>query len=287
MNDIMSANGTNTLVVNKELVNEELVNKELVNDERIDDKVLKSASSLTANFDLEKVNSELVNLTAEQRVAWALENLPGQAVLSSSFGIQSAVMLHLVTQQQPDLPIILIDSGYLFDETYQFIDQLTERLKLNLKIYQANISPAWQEARFGKLWENGLDGIKQYNQINKVEPMRRALNDLQVNTWFSGIRQGQSQSRANKSIAEYSFIKGEQQAAIKLHPILEWTNRDIYQYLQKHNLPYHPLWEEGYVSVGDKQTTKKLEAGMSEEETRFFGLARECGLHEYNDGGGI
>ena len=237
--------------------------------------------------DLAQINNQLSQLNASERVCWALENLPQQAMLSSSFGIQSAVMLHLVTQEMPDIPVVLTDTGYLFPETYQFIDALTDRLNLNLQVYRAPQSPAWQEARFGKLWEKGADGIKQYNQMNKVEPMRRALQELDVNTWFSGIRQGQSQSRADKPIAEYSFIRGEHQPVVKLHPILEWTNRDIYQYLQKHDLPYHPLWEQGYVSVGDVQTTRKLEAGMTEEETRFFGLTRECGLHEVNHGGGI
>ena len=236
---------------------------------------------------LEQINRQLTSLTASERVRWALENLPQQTMLSSSFGIQSAVMLHLVTQEMPDIPVVLTDTGYLFPETYQFIDALTDRLKLNLKVYRAPKTPAWQEARYGKLWQQGADGIKRYNQMNKVEPMRRALKELEVSTWFSGIRQGQSQSRADKPVAEYSFIRGEHQPVIKLHPILEWTNRDIYQYLQKHDLPYHPLWEQGYVSVGDVQTTRKLEAGMTEEETRFFGLTRECGLHEVNHGGGI
>jgi phosphoadenosine phosphosulfate reductase len=237
--------------------------------------------------DLEEINVTLSKLNAEQRIIWAIENLPPNAMLSSSFGIQSAVMLHLVTQQVPDIPIVLTDTGYLFPETYQFIEQLAERLNLNLKIYRANLSPNWQEVKYGKLWEKGSDGIKQYNNINKVEPMRRALQELEVNTWFSGIRQQQSQSRANKSIAEYSFIRGEHQPVVKLHPILEWSNKDIYQYLKKHDLPYHPLWEKGYVSVGDIQTTQKLEPGMTEEETRFYGITRECGLHEVDNGGGI
>lgn len=240
-----------------------------------------------SDLSLDQINSELTPLSAEERVAWCLENLPQQIALSSSFGIQSAVMLHMVSQQMPDIPVILTDTGYLFPETYKFIDELTERLNLNLQVYSAKQSPAWQEARYGKLWEEGQDGLKQYNQMNKVEPMRRALEELNVNAWFSGIRSGQSSSRANKTVAEYSFIRGNNHPVVKIHPILEWTNRDIYQYLQKHDLPYHPLWEEGYVSVGDVQTTRKLEPGMTEEETRFFGLNRECGLHEVTDGGGI
>lgn len=124
---------------------------------------------------LAEINAQLETLSAEERVAWALENLPGEYVLSSSFGIQAAVSLHLVNQIRPDIPVILTDTGYLFPETYQFIDELTDKLKLNLKVYRAGESPAWQEARYGKLWEQGVEGIEKYNDINKVEPMNRAL----------------------------------------------------------------------------------------------------------------
>lgn len=109
---------------------------------------------------LAETNSQLEKLSAEARVAWALENLPGEYVLSSSFGIQAAVSLHLVNQVRPDIPVILTDTGYLFPETYQFIDELTDKLNLNLKIYRAKESAAWQEARYGKLWEQGVEGIE-------------------------------------------------------------------------------------------------------------------------------
>ncbi|MBE4395171.1 phosphoadenosine phosphosulfate reductase family protein, partial [Vibrio parahaemolyticus] len=82
-------------------------------------------------------------------------------------GIQAAVMLHLVTQEKPDIPIILTDTGYLFAETYRFIDELTKKLNLNLKVYRAEQSAQWQEARYGKLWEQGVEGIEKYNKINK------------------------------------------------------------------------------------------------------------------------
>ena len=93
---------------------------------------------------LAEVNAYLETLTAQERVVWALENLPGTHAVSSSFGIQAAVMLHLVTSVNKDVPVVLTDTGYLFPETYQFIDQLTERLNLNLKIYTAEMSSAWQ-----------------------------------------------------------------------------------------------------------------------------------------------
>lgn len=215
---------------------------------------------------LVEINQQLEQKTAPERVTWALEHLPKQFVLSSSFGIQAAVCLHLLSRQCPDIPVILIDTGYLFPETYQFIDQLTALLKLNLKVYRAEISPAWQEARYGKLWLQGIEGIERYNQINKVTPLNRALIELQAKTWFSGLRRQQSQSREHLPIL--SIAKG----TFKLLPIVDWDSKQVYQYLKQHNLPYHPLWQQGYLSVGDTHTTTKWQEGMSEEETRFFWL---------------
>lgn len=233
--------------------------------------------SATQQAWLAEANHLLTPLTAAERVRWALQNLPQNPMLSSSFGIQAAVMLHLVSTQQPDIPVVLTDTGYLFPETYQFIDELTDKLKLNLKVYRAALSPAWQEARFGKLWQSA-DGIKQYNQLNKVEPMQRALTDLKVGSWFTGLRRSQSSTRADKDIIEIS------RGVVKVQPIIDWSNKDVFYYLKEHGLSYHPLWEQGYVSVGDTHSTRKLELGMSEEDTRFNGFGRECGLHMDGDG---
>jgi len=218
-------------------------------------------------------NTWLEQQPADVRVAWALKNLPRDHVVSSSFGIQSAVMLHLMTQAVPDIPVLLFDTGYLFPETYQFVDELTERLNLNLRVFRADMTPAWQEARFGQLWEQGEEGLKKYNEMNKVQPMQRAMSKVGAGTWYSGLRRVQSDSRATRKILEF------QHGRVKFHPIVDWTNRDVHFYLKKHDLPYHPLWEKGYVSVGDTHTTSKLEDGMREEDTRFNGMSRECGLH--------
>ncbi|MEO6104396.1 MAG: phosphoadenylyl-sulfate reductase [Pseudoxanthomonas sp.] len=222
---------------------------------------------------LVELNATLEGRSAEQRVEWALANGPAQAGLSSSFGAQSAVMLHLVTRQQPDLPVILVDTGYLFPETYRFADELTDRLKLNLKVFRPLVSRAWMEARHGRLWEQGVVGIDQYNSLRKVEPMRRALDELDVGTWFTGLRRSQSAGRAQTPVLQQRGLR------LKVNPIADWNDRDIWLYMKRHGLPYHPLWDEGYVSIGDFHTTSRWEPGMSAEDTRYFGLKRECGIH--------
>jgi phosphoadenosine phosphosulfate reductase len=222
---------------------------------------------------LEIWNEQLDSLSAEQRVAWALQNLPGPHVLSSSFGAQAAVSLHLVTRVAPATPVILIDTGYLFPETYWFVDQLMARLSLNLKVYRAELSAGWMEARYGRLWEAGVDGIERYNELAKVKPMQRALHELGARTWFAGLRRVQSRSRARLRALEI------RDGRYKLQPLYDWSDRDVGRYLKQHDLPYHPLWERGYVSIGDWHTTQPLGAAGSEEATRFFGLKRECGLH--------
>ena len=227
---------------------------------------------------LAEVNQRLETVTAEERISWALAHLPQNYILSSSFGAQAAVMLHMLTQQFPDIPVVLTDTGYLFPETYQFIDELSDRLKLNLKVYRASMSPAWQEARMGKLWEQGVEGIELYNNLNKVQPMQQALKDLSAKTWFAGLRRSQSDMRETLPVVQ------QLKQQYKVYPIIDWSNKDIHLYLKKHNLPYHPLWEKGYVSIGDWHTTRSLEEGMNEQDTRFFGMKRECGLHEFGDG---
>ena len=221
-----------------------------------------------------ETNATLEKASAAERVQWALDRFKPGLILSSSFGAQSAVSLHLVTQLWPEVPVVFIDTGYLFPETYRFADQLTERLKLNLKVYRSPLSPAWQEARFGKEWEKGIEGLERYNQRNKVEPMQRALRELEAHAWITGLRRQQARSRENLGVLT------RQNGLVKVQPIIDWTDRDVYQYLIKHDLPYHPLWEQGYLSIGDTHTSRPVSAGVSEEESRFFGLKRECGLHE-------
>jgi phosphoadenosine phosphosulfate reductase len=216
---------------------------------------------------------DLEESTAFARIQWAKNTFGDSLVMSTSFGVQSAVLLHLATQQIPDIKVIFIDTGYLFPETYKLAEDLSHRLNLNLLTYRSVLSPKEQEERYGKLWEQGEEGLNQYNKMNKIEPMNRAITELKATAWISGLRRQQSKSRKNLSAVH------QQNKVTKIYPIIDWDDATIYKYLTENNLPYHPLWEKGYVSVGDWHSSSPLKANMTAEETRFNGIKRECGLH--------
>lgn len=234
-----------------------------------------SATVKVPNLDLAHVNQQLENMEASSLVEWSDDTFVDGLVMSTSFGIQSAVMLHLVTQIIPTIPIIWVDTGYLPAETYKFAETLTERLKLNLQIYQSPMSPARMEALHGKLWsQNDVDSFNLYDQIRKVEPMQRALKELQATAWLAGLRRTQTEHRQGLTRIE------QQDGLYKIYPILDWNARDIYQYLTAHDLPYHPFFDLGYVSVGDWHSSRPQTADdTNSRDTRFHGLKQECGLH--------
>jgi phosphoadenosine phosphosulfate reductase len=233
-----------------------------------------SQAKLTA-IPLDIINQELADAPAEKLVEWANNTFGSGLVMSTSFGIQSAVTLHLVCQIIPNIPVIWVDTGYLPAETYKFADELTKHLNLNLKVYQSDISPARMEALYGRLWEmNTVEAFNQYDQIRKVEPMQRAIKELGAIAWIAGLRKDQTDHR--KTLQRI----GKQGDKYKVLPILHWHSRDIYKYLTQYDLPYHPYFDLGYTTVGDWHSSRPVTADdQSERDTRFRGLKQECGLH--------
>lgn len=229
----------------------------------------------TPQLNLDQVNQELAEVSAAELVQWAADTFAEGLVMSTSFGIQSAVMLHLVTQVVPDIPVIWIDTGYLPVETYVFADGLTKRLNLNLKVYQSAITPARMEALHGRLWEaETVEALNRYDYIRKVEPMQRALKELGATAWLAGLRADQTQHRQTLQRID------RQSGYYKVYPILHWKAREIYKYLKAHDLPYHPYFDLGYTSVGDWHSSRPVSANdQHERDTRFRGVKQECGLH--------
>ncbi len=230
--------------------------------------------STTLEVDIPPANRQLETADPLSIIRWARDTFGSGLVLSSSFGVQAAVMLHLATQVVPDIPVIFIDTGYLHAETYHFAENLRRRLNLNLKVYQSPLSPARMEALYGRLWEqDSAEALNRYDHLRKVEPMQRALSDLGATAWLAGLRRGQTQHRQTLRILE------KQGDLYKVHPILNWSGKDVHDYLQQHDLPYHPLRDQGYASLGDWHSTRPISPGEHERAGRFQGLKQECGLH--------
>ena len=221
-----------------------------------------------------EVLPDLEEVTALQRMEWANLNYPGKILLTTSFGAQSAAFLHLAIQIKKDVPLLFIDTGYHFPETLEFAKELTKKLNLNLKTVRPLLTPEEIEQKHGKLWEMGPKGLEKFHEIVRVEPLRRAMNEIDPQLWVAGLRRTSADSRKELSVIS------QNQSRIKLLPILDWTDRQVGEYLRKHSLPYHPLWSKGYVSIGDRVTTKRLDEVDDPAQLRHFGWKRECGIHE-------
>ena len=227
---------------------------------------------------LDRARLELEPLSPQERLAWAQQTFGDGLALTTSFGIQAAVLLHMVSElgQRSGQPVqvIWVDTGYLPPETYSYADQLCELLQLKLHIAQGAISPAHMEARHGRLWESGeLEDLQLYHRLRKVEPLDLALEQLGVRCWASGVRGNQTDHRAAMQVLDP--VRG----LWSLRPLLSWTKRDVYYYMENNGLPQHPLFEQGYSTVGDWHSSAPDDGSTSGRATRFGGLKQECGIH--------
>jgi len=226
--------------------------------------------------DLDASRQALEDLQPAERLAWALDQFGEGFALTTSFGIQSAVLLHMLSQLPggSSVPVIWVDTGYLPPETYHYSEQLRERLKIRLVVAQSPISPARMEALHGRLWETGsLSDLETYHRIRKVEPLEEALETLKVSCWASGVRRGQTDHR--RSMTWLDPIRDR----LSLRPLLDWTPKDVYYYMQDNDLPQHPLFDQGYSTVGDWHSSGPDGGDSSGRDTRFGGLKQECGIH--------
>lgn len=217
--------------------------------------------------------AELSGLQAGERLRHLCERFGGRLAASTSFGIQSAVMLDLIARHAPAIPVVFVDTGYLFSETYRYGQQLVERFGTDLRVYHPEMTAARMEALHGRLWEQDAESRERYAMITKIEPMARALNDLGADLWISGVRRSQSSSRAGRAMVE------AQKRTLKVYPIFDWADAQVAAYMHEHQLPPHPLAGQGYVTMGDWHSTVPATPDVDAEMTRFNGTKYECGLH--------
>ena len=234
-----------------------------------------TTGEVVAGQDLATVRNSLSNLSPAGQLAWCAAEFGRSFVLTTSFGIQSAVLLHMAHGAAPAIPVVWVDTGYLPRETYRYARELEERLGFELHVAQPVLSAARMEALYGPLWESDQpEDMERYLQMRKVEPLETALDQLNVRCWASGVRRNQTPHRRSMTVLDR--LRGRW----TLHPLLDWTSKDVYYYLEEHGLPQHPLFKEGYSTVGDWHSSGP-DGQVAGRSTRFRGQRShgECGLH--------
>jgi len=192
---------------------------------------------------------------------------------TSSFQTNSVVLLHLIANHAPDVPVFFLDTGYHFPETLRFRETLREALGIEIRILRSPVNRLQQRDNDGTMLF--ASDPEHCCHINKVLPLEPVL--LSNDVWISGVRASQSQERA----AMGEEAKGRH-GILRYHPLIEWTARDVHYYIQEHDLPTHPQDADNYASIGCRPCTRKLDlnALLDDRGGRWFGMKKtECGLH--------
>ncbi len=222
------------------------------------------------DLDLPDLNERFERLSAPEILRWAWETFGSHMAASSSFQTQSVPLLHLISQICPAMPVIFLDTGLHFPETLLFRDQLQERFNLNIVDVRPVIARGELAARYGVSLPEHDPDLCCY--LHKVEPMQRALTGFRA--WVSGARRDQTEQRQAQAILE-RLPSG----LLKIQPMLNWTKTEINNYIEMYHLPRHPLFVQGYRSIGCAPCTQPSFA-EDERAGRWAGLDKtECGLH--------
>lgn len=210
---------------------------------------------------------------------WGLKRFARRnMVTTTAFGMEGCALIDMVAKRAANFTVIYVDTGFFFEQTLELRDRMVERYPhLSFVKVETQLTPQAQAKQYGdKLWERNPDFCCR---IRKVEPLAAAMEDVDV--WLTGLRRSQSASRNNLQVVEWSW----QYEVVKINPLANWERKDVWEYIQKHNVPYNPLHHEGYPSVGCTHCTQHV-AGASitdySRAGRWNGQAKsECGLHGY------
>jgi phosphoadenosine phosphosulfate reductase len=223
------------------------------------------------DIDHAAVAAGLEHSTAEEALEWLFENFGERHYIACSFQKTTSVTAHLASRINPEARFFYLDTDVLFPETYETRDRLAEALGVEFDRFH-NLSLAEQAEQYGEeLWKSDPDACCG---LRKVDPMRRALSS--VDCWVAGVRRGDSASRAKAP----KFGWDAKFDLWKLNPLADWTERDVWNYIHEHQLPYNPLHDHGYPSIGCTHCTRPVDPGGSPRDGRWAGLAKaECGIN--------
>ena len=227
-------------------------------------------------LNLNEDNRKLKSMTPQEMLVWGYEKFDNHFAITTSFGIQSSVLLHMVSKSslKDKVTIFWIDTGYLPSETYHYAEKLMNDLSLNIEVLQSKLSPARMESLHGKLWDtNNASDLDKYHEIRKIKPLENALEKNDIQCWASGVRSNQTENRNQMQFLDVVRKR------FSLRPLLNWSNKEIFYYMKKNQLPTHPLFLKGYSTVGDWHSSAPDNLEKQGRSTRFGGIKQECGIH--------
>jgi phosphoadenosine phosphosulfate reductase len=210
---------------------------------------------------------------AEHLIARVLAEHQGPACVTCSFQTECMALVHLVTRQRPDIPVLFLDTGYHFAETYEYRDRMAAQLGLNIVNLQPKVTVAQQESQFGILYHTAAD---RCCGMRKVEPLFAGLEKYDI--WFTALRREQSPTRANLREAD-DFRLPSGKVLLKVSPLADWTARDVWAYLKQNDVPVLPLYDKGYTSIGCEPCTSLPVDPDNPRSGRWAGRKLECGIH--------
>lgn len=241
------------------------------------------------------LNERFESASPEEIVAWGIETYAPRIVVTSSFGASSGAILHMIAQISRDVPVVFLQTHYHFEETLRFRDEVAERYGLVVENWEARggrpgflskypddlneheslVGFEIPEAAKGKV----RTGVDLCCWMNKVEPLERALKHRLA--YFTSLRRdGGSEHRARTKIVEAYEAPHREEPLVKINPLANWTKKDLWGYIHRHNVPFHPLWPQGYKSIGCAPCTRPVGDGEDERAGRWQGQGKvECGIH--------
>lgn len=227
----------------------------------------------TLSEELKSISDQFENAAPESVLGWAFEEFGDTVALATGFGAEGCVLVHLLAGINREARIFYLDTDLLFPETYALRDQLEARYGVRFERRATPLSLGAQAETYGgRLWERRPD---ECCRLRKVEPLREMLAGLRA--WITAIRRDQSAARAGAGIVEWDAKFG----LIKINPLANWSSRDVWNFIARHDVPYNPLHDHGYPSVGCTHCTTPVQIGEDPRAGRWRGMGKtECGLHQ-------
>jgi len=222
------------------------------------------------------LSAEAEAWSAEAVVRWACSTYPQNFAIASAFGAEGVALIDIAVRVLPTVPIFTLDTEFFFPETYELMARIERRYDLKIERIRPSLTPEQQDAEHGPtLWSRNPE---RCCQIRKVEPLQRKLT--QLGAWMTAIRRDQTAARAQAKKIEWDQRFG----LVKINPLADWTTEMVWSHIRKHEVPYNPLHDRHYPSIGCTHCTRLVAPGEEPRSGRWPGLHRtECGLHERDD----